>query len=596
MMQTHSNFEKYLGYLNEIVNREKMERFYNLRLPTFQFFKAINKYGQEVLSKSVVDVVGLEKLENALPVLTELKNEISELKSSNLSVLYKSTINQITDYIIYEMSISEVDDMYRQFFDLLRENKQALINEKKIKQAEEKQRQAEEAERIAAKKKKEKYNQLVQEKNSASTEVHFYHLTIEFSSMNGYENSEKLAKECDDKYRILKKLREEKEEQQKREEKERIEKKNQELKPIRERIAKYQGCISTGFNHTVGLKANGRVISIGSNWASVHKEVGQCFTSGWRNIVAVSANSYCTVGLKADGTVVAIGENDYGQCNTNDWHNIVAISAGSFHTVGLKADGTVVVIGNNSDGKYNTNDWRDIVAISAGLFFTVGLKSDGTVVVTGNDFNTSGWRDIVAVSATNSNIVGLKSDGTVVAIGDNSWGVCNTNELKDIVAISSLSNTVGLKADGTVVVVGRNDFGQCNTSSWHDIVAISSGNNYTVGLKADGTVVAVGINEHGECNVSDWRNIGPVDKERLKKGGCFIATACYGDYHAPEVLVLRAYRDEQLLTHWLGRAFVKFYYFVSPPLARLIEKSDKAKDFIRKYFLNHIIKRIKREY
>ena len=76
------------------------------------------------------------------------------------------------------------------------------------------------------------------------------------------------------------------------------------------------------------------------------------------------------------------------------------------------------------------------------------------------------------------------------------------------------------------------------------------------------------------------------------KNGCFVATACYGNYDAPEVLILRAYRDERLLTNWFGTAFVKFYYFISPPLARQIEKSDKAKGFIRQYFLKPIVDKI----
>jgi hypothetical protein len=76
------------------------------------------------------------------------------------------------------------------------------------------------------------------------------------------------------------------------------------------------------------------------------------------------------------------------------------------------------------------------------------------------------------------------------------------------------------------------------------------------------------------------------------KGGCFVATACYGNYDAPEVLILRAYRDEVLLKSILGTAFVKFYYFVSPPLAKQIEKSGKAKKFIRKYLLSPIIRKI----
>lgn len=79
------------------------------------------------------------------------------------------------------------------------------------------------------------------------------------------------------------------------------------------------------------------------------------------------------------------------------------------------------------------------------------------------------------------------------------------------------------------------------------------------------------------------------------KGGCFIATACYGDYDAKEVLVLRAYRDNTLLQNAAGRLLVRMYYFISPPLARAIAKSAKAKNFIRKNILTHIVARLERK-
>lgn len=89
-------------------------------------------------------------------------------------------------------------------------------------------------------------------------------------------------------------------------------------------------------------------------------------------------------------------------------------------------------------------------------------------------------------------------------------------------------------------------------------------------------------------------NKTPKDiRENLKNSeGCFVATACYGNYDAPEVLVLRRYRDEQLLTNHWGKLFVKFYYAVSPLLAKRIEKSNKARTFIRHYFLRPIVNHI----
>ena len=261
--------------------------------------------------------------------------------------------------------------------------------------------------------------------------------------------------------------------------------------------------LAAGLSHTVGLKADGIVVAVGSN-------DGRCDVSGWKDIVAVSAGFSYTVGLKSDGTVVAVGSND-GRCDVSGWKDIVAVSAGFSYTVGLKSDGTVVAVGSN-DGRCDVSGWKDIVAVSAGYNHTVGLKSDGTVVAVG-DYNyglceVGGWKDIVAVSAGSWYTVGLKADGTVVAVGDNEYGQCDVSGWTDIVAVSAGSwHTVGLKADGTVVAVGYNKYGQCEVSDWTDIVAVSAGADHTMGLKADGTVVAVGDNEHGQCDVSGWRDI-----------------------------------------------------------------------------------------
>ena len=239
----------------------------------------------------------------------------------------------------------------------------------------------------------------------------------------------------------------------------------------------------------------------------------------------VSAGSYHTVGLKSDGTVVTVGSGYYGRCNVDSWTDIESISAGDNHTVGLKSDGTVVAVGDNDDGQCNVSSWTDIVTISAGGGHTVGLKSDGTVVAVGwNEFgqcDVDSWTDIVAISAGSGHTVGLKSDGTVVAVGDNGSGQCDVDSWTDIVAISAGDNhTVGLKSDGTVVAVGSNSSGQCDVDSWTDIVAISAGSGHTVGLKSDGTVVAVGRNGDGQCNGQRWKlcdNSNNLEEERKIK-------------------------------------------------------------------------------
>ncbi len=66
-----------------------------------------------------------------------------------------------------------------------------------------------------------------------------------------------------------------------------------------------------------------------------------------------------------------------------------------------------------------------------------------------------------------------------------------------------------------------------------------------------------------------------------KGGGCFIATAAYGSSLETEVVLLRTFRDQHLLTNRAGRAFVQWYYRVSPPLAARIQESAFLKGLVR---------------
>ena len=56
-------------------------------------------------------------------------------------------------------------------------------------------------------------------------------------------------------------------------------------------------------------------------------------------------------------------------------------------------------------------------------------------------------------------------------------------------------------------------------------------------------------------------------------GGCFIATAAFGSPMEKHVRILQDFRDRRLLTNAPGRAFVKFYYEVSPAIAVKISQS-----------------------
>lgn len=67
-----------------------------------------------------------------------------------------------------------------------------------------------------------------------------------------------------------------------------------------------------------------------------------------------------------------------------------------------------------------------------------------------------------------------------------------------------------------------------------------------------------------------------------KKEGCYIATAVYGSYDAPQVLTLRRFRDERLKKTALGRLFIRVYYRLSPPAAARLRNARHVNRLVRR--------------
>ena len=93
---------------------------------------------------------------------------------------------------------------------------------------------------------------------------------------------------------------------------------------------------------------------------------------------------------------------------------------------------------------------------------------------------------------------------------------------------------------------------------------------------------------------------GPLDGQsgapqrpaaQSKNGGCYVATAVYGSYDCPEVWVLRRFRDNRLAKRRLGRAFITFYYLVSPRALRIAGPTITA---LSRPPLNVIVQMLKR--
>lgn len=55
---------------------------------------------------------------------------------------------------------------------------------------------------------------------------------------------------------------------------------------------------------------------------------------------------------------------------------------------------------------------------------------------------------------------------------------------------------------------------------------------------------------------------------------CFVATAAFGNPRHPDVVALRAFRDNHLVKTRLGRSFVRLYWIIGPKLAAVTRPKD----------------------
>jgi len=100
---------------------------------------------------------------------------------------------------------------------------------------------------------------------------------------------------------------------------------------------------------------------------------------------------------------------------------------------------------------------------------------------------------------------------------------------------------------------------------------------------------------------SDGSGSGGSDSGGSDSGGsdsnssCYIATMTYGSYDAPQVLVLRRFRDQFLQKNKPGRAFIRWYYANSPAFV----ERHRSKQWLHKVLrvgLNGLVGVLKRFY
>jgi len=163
-------------------------------------------------------------------------------------------------------------------------------------------------------------------------------------------------------------------------------------------------------------------------------------------------------------------------------------------------------------------------------------------------------------------------------------------------SVTSVAPTSGPAVGGTAVTLtGTNfvsgasvSFG--GTTATNVVVASNTSITATTPAHAAGTVNVVVTNPDGQSGTltsgftytsNQQPGPPPATNSGSGGGGCFIATAAFGSQMAPQVQLLREFRDRYLLPRWVGQLVVGWYYALSPPLAAVIRQSSRLRALVR---------------
>ena len=208
-----------------------------------------------------------------------------------------------------------------------------------------------------------------------------------------------------------------------------------------------------------------------------------------------------------------------------------------------------------------TNDILKTPAIELGWWAGIFDNETGLLTLHGHSAIIS-WppHDIAVTDVTPSKTVVRQGSSVNIDVT-----VANEGDYPETFDITVYADTTEIETQETTLSSGAST---TLTFTWN-----------TTGFAAEGqyTISAYAWPVPGETDTADNTLVNGC----VSVFGCFIATAAYGTPMAPQIDVLREFRDEYLLTNPVGQALVGFYYQVSPPIAEFITEHPALKPVVR---------------
>jgi chitodextrinase len=297
-----------------------------------------------------------------------------------------------------------------------------------------------------------------------------------------------------------------------------------------------------------------------------------------------SATAYQTsnVGLSLSTSDAFISEFDANLSPGSGAPDTIAPSVPTNLTAAAASDTRITLLWTASTdnvGVVGYEVWRDgakIAIATTNSYSDTGLSPSTTYTYTVKAFD----------AANNTSAASSPASATTLALGASDTepptapaNLTATAASDTRISLLWTASTDNVGVSGYDVYRGTTKIATITTTSYSD-GGLTPSTSYTYTVKAvDGNG-----NVSADSNAATAATLGAAAAGGGGGGGgggCFIATAAYGSYMADDVMVLRRFRDDYLLTNAAGRAFVNLYYTWSPPVANFIAEHETARTITR---------------